>query len=184
MKDDPYEITNLAINPTAEHVKLMHRLNALLLVTKSCNEDSCRKPWPILEQESGGRFRSLDDAMEPRYDGFFASLPQVGFQECLFVQDTQNEIPFFPPEAMFNLGTEYRAATDNYEAHDTKATKTPGNKGRRMGASVQRYATLDDVRKGARNLTDSEIGTVVTCYAPDYCGSITGDGERGTSGGA
>jgi len=83
LKDDPYEITNLALNPTPRHVRLMHRLNGLLLVTKSCTEDSCRKPWLILQQESGEKFRNLDEAMDRKYDALFASLPQVGFQECL-----------------------------------------------------------------------------------------------------
>lgn len=162
----------------------MHRLNGLLLVTKTCTEDSCRKPWPILRKESGnGTFGSLDEAMDPKYDEFFSSLPQVGFQECLFIQYTPNEIPFFPPQAVDGLGMAYREATDNFPSHESNGTKVPGSGGR-MGTTAQRYATLADIMKSARNVTDAEIGSPVTCYPPDYCGSITGEGIRGTSGSA
>lgn len=150
----------------------MHRLNGLLLVTKSCSDDLCRKPWPILEHESGGHFRNLDEAMDSEYDDFFASLPQVGFQQCMFVQEQWNEIPYYPAGSMPSLGLEYREPTGDFESHDTNGTATPGN-GKREGSWAQRYATFSDIMDGARDLTDDAIGTVTTCYAPDYCGSIT-----------
>lgn len=148
----------------------MHRLNGLLLVTKSCEREVCRRPWPTLQQEAGpgASFRNLDEAMAARYDGFFAALPQVGFQECMFYQYAPNEVPFYPPAAQLGLGTQWRGSSDNYPTHDTNGTKVPGNPGR-MGTAAQRHATLADVLKSARNVTNAEIGSVVECVAPNYC---------------
>ncbi|KAM5352299.1 hypothetical protein ACJ41O_005022 [Fusarium nematophilum] len=47
---DPWEIENLArggMKP--EHQRLLDRLNAILLVTKSCTGNSCRDPWSALQ---------------------------------------------------------------------------------------------------------------------------------------
>lgn len=149
----------------------MDRLNGILLVTKSCGSDDCRNPYTILQKMSGGNFSSLDEAMSPSFDTYFSGLPRVGWQECMQYQFTANEIPYYPPGAMEGLGQEYRSATDNYVYHATNGTETPGNGGR-MGTLVQRYATLKDVMKTARNVTEKEIGTIVNCSAPDYCGVV------------
>ncbi|KAH8894280.1 arylsulfatase [Thozetella sp. PMI_491] len=167
--DDPYEITNLAINPTVENQRLISRLNGLLLVTKSCNQESCRNPWQVLQKDANAEFANLEDAMDAKYDHFFESLPSVGFQACMMYQSTANEGPYYPPESIA-LGAQYRNKTDNYVSHNANFTITPGNTGR-MGTAAQRHVTLDTIMKSARNLTDAEIGTPVNCLPPNYCPS-------------
>jgi arylsulfatase len=60
---------------------LVSRLDGLLLVLKSCQADSCRKPWRSLFP--GGSVVSLIDAVAPAYDGFFEKLPRVSFSACV-----------------------------------------------------------------------------------------------------
>ncbi|KAJ9620065.1 hypothetical protein H2204_012375 [Knufia peltigerae] len=174
--DDPYELTNLALNATTEHQKVIRRLNGLLSVTKSCSQGTCRDPWRLLATNAGGvggaDFSSLGEALDPRYDSSFESLPPVGFQRCMDYQYVPNEGPYYPPESA-SLGSEFRLATDNFESYDADAVPTPGNSGRRMGTARQRHHNLTTVMSKARNLTDAEIGTKIQCHAPGYCGAIT-----------
>lgn len=60
--------------------ELMHRLDALLMVTKSCKQDACRAPWGALFPN--GEVASLQEAMNSHYDSFFANQPKVTFSEC------------------------------------------------------------------------------------------------------
>ena len=60
---------------------LFDRLDALLLVLKGCQGDSCRDPWSVIFPE--GQVANLEDAMDPIYDEFFANQPKVSFTECI-----------------------------------------------------------------------------------------------------
>ncbi|SPO07569.1 related to sulfatases [Cephalotrichum gorgonifer] len=180
--DDPYELTNLALSPAPEHEKLMARLNGLLLVTKSCSQESCRNPWTVLQADyesstsAGKMFTNLEEALDTRYDDFFRNLPPVGFQKCMNYLFTPNEGPFYPPESI-SLGSEYRRPTDNFPAFATNSTFTPGN-GAREGTAAQRHATLAEILKRSRSLTDAEMGTSIICGPPDYCGNVYITGIR------
>lgn len=61
--------------------ELLHRLDALLLVLKTCVGDSCRRPWSALFPH--GQAQSLEDALDPRYDAFFAGVPRVRYERCV-----------------------------------------------------------------------------------------------------
>ncbi|KAJ5104419.1 hypothetical protein NUU61_001766 [Penicillium alfredii] len=88
MKEDPHQTTNLAKNPKqanrqiAKHgiPKVMNRLNALILVLKSCTGDACREPWKQLHP--GGNVKNLADALNPSFDQFYARQPKVSFSSC------------------------------------------------------------------------------------------------------
>ena len=56
------------------------RLDALLLVLKSCKARSCHKPWENLHPH--GNVRSLKDALRSRYDVFYDQQPKVSFSSC------------------------------------------------------------------------------------------------------
>ena len=168
---DPYELTNLAIDPSDKVKRLMDRLAGLLLVTKSCGQDSCRKPWDVLRSGYGvnATFASLEEAMEAKYDGFFASLPHFGFQSCMALQSVENEGPYYPPESA-DLGGKWRELTvddtfweNNFTAIDEASAY--------YGDITQRHMGWGDLVRTARPLTDAEIGWAnVKCEAPDYCG--------------
>ena len=60
--------------------ELIERLDALLMVTKSCKQDSCRVPWGSLFPK--GNVVDLETAMHSDYDNFFAQQPKVTFSGC------------------------------------------------------------------------------------------------------
>ena len=61
--------------------KLVQRLDAAMMVLKSCVGTQCIKPW--LELHPQGNVGSLQDAMNPRYDAFYTSQPKVSFAACM-----------------------------------------------------------------------------------------------------
>ncbi|KAI0491164.1 arylsulfatase [Xylaria cf. heliscus] len=154
--EDPYELVNLAQN--ANSTRLISRLNALLMVTKSCEQNSCRDPWSLLKPDVGEpKLVSLTQAMDQTYDAFFSNFEKVSFNTCLKIQWVDNEAPYFPPlDQVFGggLGRAYRNATDYIE---------PGAGGRSFstpnyyGTKAQRNATLVDLRSASRPLPDAGI---------------------------
>jgi len=64
--------------------RVIERLDALLLTTKSCVGVTCRQPWSVLHPR--GDVRSLADALDERYDAFYADVAEtasVRFDKCL-----------------------------------------------------------------------------------------------------
>jgi hypothetical protein len=60
---------------------LTARLDALLLVLKSCKASTCYDPW--LELHPWGDVTSLPEAMNPKFDDFYEKQqPKVTFLEC------------------------------------------------------------------------------------------------------
>ena len=175
---DPYELRNLAIDPSPEIKRVMDRLSGLLLVTKSCGQESCRKPWEVLrvacEEEAMANgevtFSNLDQAMDSKYDAFFSSLPHFGFEQCLPYQKVDNEGPYFPPESE-ELGRRYRAEEDgSADAESWMTTIAPEMEGNEyFGDLSQRYAGPEELMRSARALTEAEKGHSVQCTEPDYC---------------
>ncbi|KAI0015896.1 arylsulfatase [Xylariomycetidae sp. FL0641] len=165
---DPDELVNLARDPAdAEAQRLMARLNALLLASKSCAGATCRNPWRVLQPEPARRGVVVDDedeeltiaslaqALQPEYDAFFDSIPQVAFRECMVYQFRPNEEPFWPGDV--ELGEEHRKPTDNYVDSSRQAQKVGSNDGR-FGTLQQRYADLGMIMQTAVELTPEQIG--------------------------
>ncbi|KAH9228660.1 hypothetical protein K456DRAFT_803141 [Colletotrichum gloeosporioides 23] len=116
-KNDPYELMNLANSTDPLHVRVLTRLNALLLVSKLCTQDTCRDPWSAIRPHdfsSSNRVRTLEDALNPAYDEFYGSFPLITIAECMNYQFAPNEGPFYPTGADDGLGLAYRNATDNF----------------------------------------------------------------------
>lgn len=88
-QNDPYELTNLAGSADPDVQRVASRLNALLMVMKSCEAETCRDPWSVIQppqkpSASGGSSRAvnnLKDSLDPAYDDFFNSIPQVNIAE-------------------------------------------------------------------------------------------------------
>ncbi|KAJ3526385.1 hypothetical protein NM208_g11212 [Fusarium decemcellulare] len=161
---DPWEIHNLARgNVKPEHQRLLDRLNAILLVTKSCTGDSCRNPWSVLQppnRPAGKPVRSLTAAMNPKYDGFFASLPNVRFNHCMQYQSVDNEHPFYPPGAEKGFGLAFRLPTDNWVTSEFSPAGVEANK-EPAGGLEQRDATMEELMAHTHTLTDDELGNVI-----------------------
>jgi N-acetylglucosamine-6-sulfatase len=56
------------------------RLDAVLMVLKSCKGQQCRMPWTILHPD--GEVHNLRDALNPQYDSFYATQAKVSFSSC------------------------------------------------------------------------------------------------------
>jgi N-acetylglucosamine-6-sulfatase len=99
MKTDPFQMTNLfsagfdtnkcgssssklttarpmGVSPR----RLAARLDAMLLVLKTCVGDSCRQPWETLLPGQG--LKTIKDALQAKYDAFFAGVPRVSWTSC------------------------------------------------------------------------------------------------------
>ncbi|CAJ2504933.1 Uu.00g123270.m01.CDS01 [Anthostomella pinea] len=157
---DPYELTNLAAadNTNAtEHKALINRLNALLMVTKSCEQNACRDPWSLLSPD-GATLTSLTGALDTTYDAWFAGFAVVSFDTCLAVLSDANEAPYYPElsDAVggVGLGRAYRNATDVIEAAAGVRTIVTAEY---YGSEAQRNATFAELTAASRVLTAEEI---------------------------
>jgi N-acetylglucosamine-6-sulfatase len=64
---------------------LIYRLNGLLLTLKRCKGRACTRPWEKLHPD--GSVRNLKDAMDAKYDAFYAERQYpVTFSECALGQ--------------------------------------------------------------------------------------------------
>lgn len=62
--------------------KVIHRLDALLLVLKSCQGQTCIRPWDVLHPE--GKVETIVDALDAKYDEFYNVQSKVSFSRCEF----------------------------------------------------------------------------------------------------
>lgn len=74
--------------------KLIPRLDALLLVTKTCKGSVCRKPWQSLHPD--GDVDRLRKALAAEYDDFYEKEQvRVSFSSCEYGQIIAAEGPQF-----------------------------------------------------------------------------------------
>jgi N-acetylglucosamine-6-sulfatase len=60
--------------------RLWSRLDALMMVMKSCKGQTCIEPWKGLHPN--GDVRSLDDALDEKFDDFYREQRKVSFERC------------------------------------------------------------------------------------------------------
>ncbi|KAF3764116.1 alkaline phosphatase-like protein [Cryphonectria parasitica EP155] len=160
---DPYELTNLARgdNISTVHQSVINRLNALLMVTKSCEQDRCRDPWAQLVPDNDTTLYSLVQAMDSTYDTFFDDFEKVQFDTCMEYQWAPNETPFFPALDTLDaggLGRAYRAETiDIPDSPGLRVIQTPNY----YGTAEQRNATFTELEASARYMTAQEIAETI-----------------------
>ena len=69
------------LEESASLAQLVNRLDALLMVLKTCKGRQCTHPWELLFPT--GNVKSLADARDPKFDSFFEeSLEKVKFERC------------------------------------------------------------------------------------------------------
>lgn len=85
-QDDPQQMKNLASGSPRENVigislsQVLARLDAMMMVMKSCKGAQCTLPWLTLHPK--GNVNSLAEALNGRYDSFYAMQPKVSFTSC------------------------------------------------------------------------------------------------------
>ncbi|CAH0046832.1 unnamed protein product [Clonostachys solani] len=90
MKNDSGQLNNLLSSSSEDGNKftlfdqnvdvISNRLDALLMVLKSCKEDSCRDPWRSLHPD--GKVSNLSDALRAEFDSFYKDQPKIAFDYC------------------------------------------------------------------------------------------------------
>ena len=97
-KTDPYQMKNLYNTDgkilNAPKKKLEHRLDALLLVLKTCKGKTCRQPWEALHP--AGDVKTLVEALDAKFDDFYKNQHKVSFKKnhkCGRGYIPQNESP-------------------------------------------------------------------------------------------
>ncbi|KAF1953000.1 Arylsulphatase [Byssothecium circinans] len=100
MLNDPGQLNNLARTPanqTQNQIlnhpipKVQTRLDALLLVLKSCKASTCTDPWSVLHPQ--GDVTGLEQALDARYDAFYEAQPKVAYSKCELGQILGSEGP-------------------------------------------------------------------------------------------
>ncbi|KAG8157519.1 hypothetical protein KVR01_012561 [Diaporthe batatas] len=88
MDVDPGQLNNLLASDANSSSIINHpvadvakRLDALLLVLKSCQGESCRRPWTTLIPD--GSIATLTEALSTSHDAVFQSFPEVSFSACV-----------------------------------------------------------------------------------------------------
>lgn len=101
-KSDQYQIQNLAApgnKPPAYQIagrpldQILTRLNALIMVLKTCKDRLCTYPWESLHPD--GSVRSLKQALNGRFDEFYSNQPQMWFSDCSlgYFMEAENQDP-------------------------------------------------------------------------------------------
>lgn len=87
---DPHQVKNIhpSVNPPSATIlglplsKVLPRLDALLMVTKSCKGYTCTHPWSVIHPD--GDVATLADALDEKFDSFYLSeaASRVRFDKC------------------------------------------------------------------------------------------------------
>lgn len=59
---------------------MISRLDALMMVLKSCKGGTCIEPWKVLHPR--GDVHSLSDALQVRFDSFYRHQAKVSYDRC------------------------------------------------------------------------------------------------------
>ncbi|KAJ2482458.1 hypothetical protein EV174_003209 [Coemansia sp. RSA 2320] len=86
MKADPHQLSN---KYSTTDQRVLDRLDALVTVLHDCKADVCKFPWQSIHKD--GQVKSLDDALEAKYDAFYRALPKFRFKSCKVYYDADNE---------------------------------------------------------------------------------------------
>ncbi|KAK6815287.1 hypothetical protein RU639_008709 [Aspergillus parasiticus] len=102
LTNDPHQINNLfakAQTDSSQETQIMGhslsraipRLDALLLVLKSCKGTACVEPWSVLHPD--GSVHNLRDALDEEYDSFYQAQSKVSFDRCEYAYIIDAEGP-------------------------------------------------------------------------------------------
>ena len=86
--------------------EIVDRLDALMMVLKSCKAETCQKPWKALHPD--GDVSTLKGALQHTFDTFYKSQPKVSFTSC--------ELGYMPEAE----GPQSHIALDSTHRHDLR----------------------------------------------------------------
>lgn len=69
----------------------MSRLDALLVVLKTCKARECTHPWEVLHPS--GDVHSLEDALKSEFDAFYAAQRKLYWTQCEQAYVAESEGP-------------------------------------------------------------------------------------------
>lgn len=84
---------------------VIHRLDALMMVLKSCTGETCIEPWKVLHPQ--GDVTSLSDALGVQFDAFYGEQVKVSFNRCELGYIIDAEGPQAPYQ--YRAGTSWHA---------------------------------------------------------------------------
>jgi hypothetical protein len=101
-QSDPHQTLNIAASSKLRSEyqlsgrpleQVLLRLNALIMVLKTCKGQTCIRPWTSLHPD--GSVNSLKLALQKRFDDFYESQPQMWFLECpaAYIAEVENQEP-------------------------------------------------------------------------------------------
>lgn len=94
-----------SVEVEATIASLTHRLDALLMVLKTCTGQQCTHPWESLFPD--GEVESLADALHERYNEFFASkVDRVRFDKCEKGYIAESEGPMWSGKHVYAMNEE------------------------------------------------------------------------------
>lgn len=75
---------------------IVSRLDALMMVLKSCKGRACTHPWETLHPK--GNVMSLTDSLKPKFDAFYEEQPKVFFTKCElgYIKDSEGNMDVVP----------------------------------------------------------------------------------------
>jgi N-acetylglucosamine-6-sulfatase len=84
--------------------RLLNRLDALVLVLKTCVGETCHQPYKALFPDiasTGQEIYSLSQALDPRFDEYFQGLPKVIYSKCALGYQARLEKPDWSSKLAF-----------------------------------------------------------------------------------
>ncbi|KAG9887988.1 Arylsulphatase, partial [Aureobasidium melanogenum] len=88
--------------------QVIYRLDALLLILKTCKTTTCIKPWSSLHNNSD--VQTLAQALNPEFDPYYIKYPKVGFSSCElgYIPEAEGNVDHIP----FAAGVKWALATE------------------------------------------------------------------------
>ncbi|KAG2492462.1 hypothetical protein HYH03_009403 [Edaphochlamys debaryana] len=87
LSTDPYEVLNRL---TAAPSRVLDRLDAVLSALVHCRGTECRSPYGLLHP--GGGVYNFTEALDPKHDSFYATLPKLRIRSCTVIYMYDNEL--------------------------------------------------------------------------------------------
>ncbi|KAF7523244.1 hypothetical protein G7054_g11829 [Neopestalotiopsis clavispora] len=101
LKSDPLQTTNIAASASPSWYRIagrplgqiLSRLNALVMVLKTCKDRVCTHPWEVLHPR--GDVKSLSQALQKKFDALYDRQPQMWFSDCpmAYFAHLENQAP-------------------------------------------------------------------------------------------